>query len=55
MGQFWAVLLRMEDRRECSRRKIVFTVSRTGEMGVLSRRFRGQKGNPDLLISLILS
>ena len=23
MGQFWAVLVRMEDRRECSDRKIV--------------------------------
>ena len=22
MGQFWAVLMRMEDRRECSDRKI---------------------------------
>jgi hypothetical protein len=28
MGQFWAVLVRMAGRRECSWWQIVFTVSR---------------------------
>jgi len=33
-----------EDRRECSH-KNRFTVSRTGETGVLWLRFQSQKGN----------
>jgi hypothetical protein len=46
MGQFCAVLVWVSDRRECFPMTNRFTVSRTGETGVLWLRFQSRRGNP---------
>ena len=47
MGQFWAVLVWMADRGECSRRKSLYSI-RTSETGVLWCSFQSQNGNSGL-------